>query len=312
LAAKSEPADVLAGIDLTGATVIVTGGYSGIGLETTRALASKGARVIVPVRTPAKAEEALATVDGQVTAHEMDLADLASVRSFTAGLLAELTSLDLLINNAGVMATPEQRIGPGWEYQFGVNHMGHFALTTALLPLLEQADAPRVVALSSIAHKRNGILWDDIHFEQTSYDKWQAYAQAKTANALFAVALSTRMADFGGRAFSVHPGGIFTPLQRDLDVEEQIQLGWLDEDGNPSELAKAGFKSPSQGCTTTLWAATSPLLADRGGLYCEDCDVAQLATEDSPPFSGVAWHAVDPGEAERLWMASESMLAEAS
>ncbi len=311
-AAKSEPAEILADVDLAGSTVVVTGGYSGIGLETTKALASKGASVIVPVRTPAKAEEALATVEGQVTAHEMDLADLASVESFAASLRSERTSLDLLINNAGVMATPERRVGPGWEYQFGINHMGHFALTNALLPLLEQADAPRVVALSSIAHQRNGILWDDINFERTSYDKWQAYAQAKSANALFAVALSARMAEFGGRAFSVHPGGIFTPLQRDLDVEEQIQLGWLDADGNPSELAKAGFKSPSQGCTTTLWAATSPLLADQGGQYCEDCDVANLVSADSPPFSGVAEHAIDPEQAERLWTVSESMLADAS
>lgn len=309
--AKSEPDEVLAGIDLSGTTAVVTGGYSGIGLETTKALASKGATVIVPVRTPAKAEENLAAIDGDVAAHQMDLADLATVDSFAAGLRAELDPLDLLINNAGVMATPEQRVGPGWEYQFGINHMGHFALTTALMPLLEQADAPRVVALSSSAHRRGGILWDDIHFEHTDYDKWRAYAQAKSANALFAVALSPRLEPFGGRAYSVHPGGIFTPLQRDLDVEEQIQLGWLDEDGNPSEIAQAFFKTPSQGCTTTLWAATSPLLADLGGAFCEDCDVAQLVDPAESPIFGVAPHAVDPDDAERLWALSEQMLADA-
>ena len=310
--AKSEPDQVLAGIDLSGSTAVVTGGYSGIGLETTKALASAGAHVIVPVRSPAKADENLAAVDGDVVARQMDLADLATVRSFAEGLRTELDALDLLINNAGVMATPEQRVGPGWEYQFGINHMGHFALTTELLPLLERARAPRVVALSSSAHRRGGILWDDIHFRETGYDKWRAYAQAKSANALFAVALSPRMESFGGRAFSVHPGGIFTPLQRDLDVEEQIQLGWLDEDGNPSEIAQAHFKTPSQGCTTTLWAATSPMLAERGGLYCEDCDVAQLVDPATSPMFGVAPHAVDPDDAERLWAISEAMLADAA
>jgi NAD(P)-dependent dehydrogenase (short-subunit alcohol dehydrogenase family) len=309
---KSEPHEVLADVDLTGKTAVVTGGYSGIGLETTKALAAKGARVIVPVRSPAKAEENLATVEGNITTAQMDLADISTVESFAAELGYSVDSLDLLINNAGVMATPERRVGPGWEYQFGINHMGHFALTNALMPMLEQAEAPRVVALSSIAHKRGGVLWDDINFEQAEYDKWQAYAQAKSANALFAVGLSPRLEAAGGRAFSVHPGGIFTPLQRDLDVEEQIQLGWLDKDGNPSEIAQQMFKSPSQGCTTTLWAATSPLLADKGGQYCEDCDVAAVAGPDTPAWLGVAPHAVDQAEAERLWETSEALLAQLS
>lgn len=309
--ARSEPHEVLDGIDLTGRVAVVTGGYSGIGLETTRALASKGAAVIVPVRTPAKAEENLAGVDGDVTAMEMDLADLASVRSFVDTVGEQHDTIDLLINNAGVMATPEQRVGPGWEYQFGICHLGHFALTAGLMPNLARAEAPRVVALSSIAHRRNGILWDDIHFESTDYDKWVAYAQAKSANALFAVGLNERMAEVGGRAFSVHPGGIFTPLQRDLDVEEQVALGWLNPDGTPSGLAKAGFKSTTQGCTTTLWAATSPMLDDQGGQYCEDCDIAQMASPELPPFVGVQPHAVDAEEAERLWVATEAMLADA-
>ena len=309
--ARSEPHEVLDGIDLDGATAVVTGGYSGIGLETTKALAAKGAKVVVPVRTPEKAAENLAAVDGDVVSHQMDLADLASVRSFTEAMNADLDSVDLLINNAGVMATPERRVGPNWEYQFGINHLGHFALTNGLMPLLEAADAPRVVALSSVGHLRSGVLWDDIHFENGDYDKWVAYGQAKSANALFAVELSNRMEAFGGRAFSVHPGGIFTPLQRDLPVEEQIMMGWLDEDGNPSELAQAAFKSPSQGCTTTLWAATSPLLADKGGLYCEDCDVAPMVGPDSPRGANVAPHAVDPEQAARLWALSEEMIAAA-
>ncbi len=314
-AAKSEPSQILQDIDLTGRTAVVTGGYSGIGFETTKALASKGARVIVPVRSPGKAEENLAAlggqIAGQVVTHQMDLADLASVRAFVQTLNTELEHIDLLINNAGVMASPEQRVGPNWEYQFAINHLGHFALTKGLMPLLERADAPRVVALSSVAHRRNGILWDDINFHESDYDKWVAYAQAKSANALFAVELSTRMEPFGGRAFSVHPGGIFTPLQRDLPVEEQIKMGWLDEDGNPSELAQAAFKTPSQGCTTTLWAATSSMLDDKHGLYCEDCDVAQLASDDSAFGYHVAAHAVDSEQAARLWTVSDEMLEHA-
>ncbi len=309
--AKSEPHEVLADIDLTGKTAIVTGGYSGIGLETTRALAAKGAKVIVPVRDEAKAADNLSGVEGDVTSATMDLSDIASVRKFADAMCGSLSQLDLLINNAGIMACPLERVGPGWESQFGVNHMGHFALTSGLMPLLEKADAPRVVALSSIAHKRNGILWDDIQFEKSEYNKWTSYAQAKSANALFANALSRRMAGFGGRAFSVHPGGIFTPLQRHLPVEEQIALGWLDKNGEPSEMAKNGFKTPAQGCTTSLWAATSPLLNDKHGLYCEDCDVAQLMDENSPPYSCVAPHACDEDGAERLWDLSERLLAEA-
>ncbi|QTD54799.1 oxidoreductase [Parasphingorhabdus cellanae] len=309
--AKSEPQDVLADIDLTGKIAIVTGGYSGIGLETTRALAAKGAKVIVPVRDEAKAADNLSGVEGDVSSATMDLSDIASVRKFADAMCSSLSQLDLLINNAGIMATPLERVGPGWESQFGVNHMGHFALTKGLMPLLEKAEAPRVVALSSIAHKRNGILWDDIQFEKSDYNKWTSYAQSKSANALFANALSRRMESFGGRAFSVHPGGIFTPLQRHLPVEEQIELGWLDKDGEPSELAKNGFKTPAQGCTTSLWAATSPLLDDKHGLYCEDCDVAQLMDENSPPYSCVAPHACDDDDAERLWELSETLLAAA-
>ncbi len=314
-APKSEPDQILEGIDLTGAIAVVTGGYSGIGFETTKALASNGATVIVPVRTPAKAAENLAALDGTlpgtIVTHQMDLADLGTVRAFAETLNSELDHIDLLINNAGVMATPERRVGPDWEYQFGINHLGHFALTQGLMPLLEKAEAPRVVALSSIGHHRNGILWDDVHFHDTDYDKWAAYAQAKSANALFAVELSSRMNSFGGRAMSVHPGGIFTPLQRDLPIEEQIMMGWLDADGTPSDLAQAAFKSPSQGCTTTLWAATSPLLDDKHGLYCEDCDVASLWTEDAPRGTGVKPHAIDQDDAARLWALSETMLAEA-
>ena len=310
---RSTGADVLADIHLAGKTAIVTGGYSGIGLETTRALAAKGVSVVVPVRSPDKAKEALAGVEGAVKTAPMDLADLSSVRSFAEAMRRELGQLDLLINNAGIMACPETRVGPGWESQFGVNHMGHFALTQALLPLLHQAGGARVVALSSTAHKISDVLWDDVQYERTAYNKWQAYGQAKTANALFANGLSRRLADSGGLAFSVHPGGIFTPLQRHLPQEEMVQLGWLDDHGEPTELAKAGFKSPEQGCSTTLWAATSPALLGKPGVYCEDCDIAAPTDVDSPTarYVGVNAHACSDESAERLWTLSETLLANA-
>lgn len=309
--AKSEPHELLAGIDLSGRTAIVTGGYSGIGLETTRALAAAGATVIVPVRDPAKAEENLSAIEGDISSATMDLANLDSVRAFASSVYDSIDALDLLINNAGIMACPLARVGPGWESQFGVNHMGHFALTRALLPLLEKADAPRVVALSSVAHKRNGILWDDIQFENSEYRKWVAYAQAKSANALFANALSRRMQGFGGRAFSVHPGGIFTPLQRHLPQEEQVELGWLNPDGTIPPAVADIFKTPAQGCTTSLWAATSPLLDAMPGVYCEDCDVALLAGADSLPHQHCAPHITVDEDAERLWEISEKLLATA-
>ncbi len=312
-AAATDGADVIADLDLTGTTAIVTGGYSGIGLETIRALAAKDVLVVVPVRSPGKATENLAGVEGDVRTAPLDLADLASVRRFGASMLDELDRLDFLINNAGIMACPEGRVGPGWESQFGINHMGHFALTKALLPLIEKTPGARVVALSSSAHKVSDIRWDDIHFESSGYDKWQAYGQAKTANALFANALSRRLADKDALVFSVHPGGIFTPLQRHLPQEEMMALGWLDANGEPTEMAKAGFKTPEQGCSTTLWAATSAKLEGKPGVYCEDCDIAAVTDLESPyaRYRGVNDHAASDESAERLWDISEALLAEA-
>ena len=311
---KSEPSDILTGKDLTGKVAVVTGGYSGIGLETTRALAAAGAKVYVPVRNVDKAAETLATLAtierGEVIPLPMDLGDFASVRRFVAEMLENESQIDLLINNAGIMACPEARIEGGWESQFGVNHLGHFLLTKGLLPALLAADSPRVVCLSSIGHRRGGVNFEDINFEKTPYEKWTAYAQAKTANALFALVLDMKYSDQGLRAFSVHPGGIMTPLQRHLQNEEMVALGWLDENGNLSELAAALFKSTTQGCTTTLWAATSDMLEGKGGLYCEDCDVAELADEDTPRYFGVAQWAVDPDLAVKLWELSESATAQ--
>ena len=309
--AKTPAMDVVAGLDLSGRTIIVTGGYSGIGTETVRALAGAGAAVTVPARNRSKAEANLADVSGDITIADMDLADIASVRTFADGYVSDGRPLHILINNAGIMACPEARVGPGWESQFGVNHLGHMALTMALLPALRKADGARVVALSSTAHIGGGILWDDPHFQKSPYAKWPAYSQAKTANALFALGLDKREQDNGIRAFSVHPGGIFTPLQRHLPDEEMVALGWKNVDGTMPPAVKALFKTPEQGASTSVWAATSRQLDGRGGVYCENCDIAQLGDENSQRWEHVRPWACDDADAERLWVMSEEMLAPA-
>lgn len=306
---KTEAAEIMAGKDLSGKVAVVTGGYSGIGLETTRALVNAGAKVYIPVRTPAKAAENLKDIGGDVIVDEMDLGDLATVRTYAESVAQREASIDLLINNAGIMACPETRIGNNWEAQFATNHLGHYVLTTGLLPQLLASEGARVVCLSSIAHRRSDVLWDDIQFENTEYEKWTAYAQAKTANALFALGLDMKYREQGVQAFSVHPGGILTPLQRHLGNAEMEALGWTDADGNLSEQAAAMFKSTTQGCSTSLWAATSDELANTGGLYCEDCDVANLATEDSLRFFDVAPWACSEEGAMKLWQITEQLLA---
>lgn len=301
---KTGTAEIIGGRDLSGLTAIVTGGYSGIGLETTRALAAAGARVIVPMRDPAKGESALADISGSVEAGVMDLLDAVSVRRFAAAFLDTGHGLDLLINNAGIMACPETRTDHGFESQFATNHLGHALLALELLPALQKAGASagaRVVCLSSVGHKRSAIRWTDPHFRSEPYEKWKAYGQSKTANALFALGLDLRLRDQGIRAFSVHPGGIFTPLQRHLPKDEMVALGWIDESGEMSEVARAVFKTPDEGASTTLWCALSRQLANMGGLYCEDCDVAAVATAASPRHIHVAPHAVDLEDADRLW-----------
>jgi NAD(P)-dependent dehydrogenase (short-subunit alcohol dehydrogenase family) len=301
--AHTTAAEVLSGIDLGGRLALVTGGYSGLGLEATRALTGAGARVVVPARRPDAAAEALADVDGTEVG-ELDLADLESVRAFAEGFLESGRELDIVIDNAGIMATPETRVGPGWEAQFATNHLGHFALVNRLWPAIAPGGA-RVVSVSSRGHHRSGIRWDDIQFEH-GYDKWEAYGQAKTANVLFAVELDRLGADAGVRAFSLHPGGIMTPLQRHLAREEMVELGWIDADGNPTPEAAAQFKTPEQGAATEVWAATSPQLDGMGGVYCEDCDVAEPAPESGERV-GVRDYAIDPEQAQRLWALSAEL-----
>ena len=285
--------EVLDGIDLAGRLAVVTGGYSGLGLETTRALVGAGAHVVVPARRPEAAQEALAGLDG-VEVADLDLGDQDSIARFADDFLASGRHIGMLIDSAGIMACPETRVGPGWEAQLGTNHLGHFALVNRLWPALR--GGARVVSVSSAGHRRSGIRWEDPHFE-TGYDKWTAYGQAKTANALFALHLDRLGAEHGVRAFSLHPGGIMTPLQRHLPLEEQVALGWVDEQGRP---VNAGFKTPEQGAATQVWAATSPQLDGKGGVYLEDVEVAQVVLSDADG-PGVREHAADPQQAERLW-----------
>ena len=301
--AKSTADDVLNGLDLRGRLAVVTGGYSGLGLEATRALTRAGAHVVVPARRRDAAEEALAGVEG-AEVDELDLGDLDSVAAFADRFLDSGRGIDFMIDNAGIMAVAERTLaGPGWELQFATNHLGHFALVNRLWPAIAADDGGRVVSVSSRGHHRSPVRWDDPHFEHTPYDKWEAYGQAKTSNVLFAVQLDKLGQDAGVRAFALHPGGIMTPLQRHLRKEEMIAAGWLDEDGN---VKNPNFKTPEQGAATEVWCATSPQLDGMGGVYCEDCDIAEMAQEGDTS-KGVRDYAVDPGQAERLWALSAEL-----
>ena len=299
---RSTAAEVIEGRDLTGKVALVTGGYSGLGLETVRALAGAGARVIVGARRPDAAADDLRDVAGDVTILKLDLSDPASIDAFAREVAALVPALHILITNAAVMACPLARDARGFESQFATNHLGHFQLTARLWPMLVAGQA-RVVALSSSGHARNGLDLDDVHFEHRAYDKWTAYAQAKSANALFALHLDRWGAASGVRAFAVDPGGIHTPLQRHLPMAEQIAMGWYAEDGTPNPM----FKTVEQGAATSVWCAVSPLLEGQGGVYCADCNVAAPWEDGAPRHVGVHPHVRDSALAGRLWKASEAM-----
>lgn len=303
---------VMSGIRLDGRTAVVTGGYSGIGLEVVRALTAAGAEVIVPVRDKSSADRALASAGLAAATVDMDLGNLASVYECAAEIGDAHDHIDFLFNNAGIMACPETRVGPGWEMQFAVNHIGHFVFTRELMPYLLNAKGARVVCTSSVAHKRSRIRFDDIHFKREPYDKWIAYAQSKTANALFALELNNRRSGDGVKAFSVHPGGIMTPLQRHLEKRELIAMGWIDEKGEISEDAKKFVKTPDQGAATLLWAATSRQLDDRGGEYCENCDIAAMSGDAAGPrWAHAAPWITDDAAAKQLWAETEAMVLSA-
>ena len=310
--ASSTAREVAAGHDLSGQAAIVTGGASGIGVETARALAEVGAEVILAVRDPAAGTAVAAEINGglaspRVSASPLDLADLASVRAFAAGWGER--PLAILINNAGVMACPLAYTADDLEMQIGTNHFGHHLLTISLAPALiagagKRGEPARVVALSSIGHRRSPVHFDDPHYRTRPYDKWESYGQSKSANALFAVGFHQRFGDRGVTANSVMPGGIMTPLQRHLSREEMIGFGWMDESGKLNDR----FKTPAQGAATSVWAALGQELTGVGGLYLEDCAQAPPWSKETP-FSGVMPHALDPESAERLWALSEATTA---
>jgi NAD(P)-dependent dehydrogenase (short-subunit alcohol dehydrogenase family) len=292
--ATSTAAEVTAGIDLHGTRAIVTGGSSGIGIETARALARAGAAVTLAVRDPGAgrrvATEINAGLDRElVTVAPLDLIDPDSPRR-----LAEqwgTTPLHVLIGNAGIMAPPLQRTPAGWESQFAINHLGHFALASALHDALAAAGGARIVSVSSRGHLRSPVDFDDINFTERAYDPWLAYGQSKTANVLFAVEATRRWAAEGITANAVHPGGIWTNLVRYLpdDLRESLRT---DPD--------AQYKTPEQGAATSVFVATSPLLDGSGGRYFEDCNQAVRYT-GGPERVGVADYALDPDAARRLW-----------
>ncbi|MDG0812800.1 oxidoreductase [Cohnella rhizosphaerae] len=301
--------EVLGTVSLQGKVAIVTGGYSGIGLETTRVLANAGATVLVPVRSFEKGVTALKDIPSAELI-PMDLMDPDSIDRFAERFLATDRPLHILINSAGVMATPLRRDRRGYESQLATNHLGHFQLAARLWPALKRANGARVVSISSRGHRLGGVDFDDPNFERKAYDKWKAYAQSKSANILFALEMDKRGRAHGVRAFSVHPGLIpETNLGRDLTEEERGPKPIKDERGHSvSNEQYAVFKTAEQGAATSVWCAVSPQLEGLGGVYCEDADIAEAVPADSPRPDGVRPWAIDPELAARLWKLSEGLI----
>lgn len=296
-------AEIARGVDLTGKFAIVTGGASGLGLETVKALAACGATICVPAIDPVEARVALDGVGG-IEVWPLDLIDQVSIRSFAAAFLERRSRLDLLVLNAGVMARPLFRDQNGQEGHFSVNYLGHFRLAALLWPALLAAGKARVVVLSSRGHQMCDVDLDDLDFTRRPYDKWKAYGQSKTACALLAVSLDERGRHHGIRSFAVHPGMIVTPGIRHLSWSELDSFGAVTTNGSPVIDPARDMKNSEQGAATTVWCATSPALDSIGGVYCENCDVAP-AEQDGP--YGVRPYAVDPQRAELLWQASARM-----
>jgi NAD(P)-dependent dehydrogenase (short-subunit alcohol dehydrogenase family) len=296
--AQTTAREAIGNRDLKGLTAIVTGGHAGLGLETTRVLSGAGATVIVGARTIDKARASLAGV-ARVEIEALDLFEPASVDAFADRFLASGRPLHILVNNAGIMATPLVRDRRGFESQFATNHLGHFQLTGRLWPALRKASGARVVSLSSRGHAYGGVDFDDPHFERRAYDKWTSYGQSKTANILFALALDARGEPHRVRAFSVHPGAVHTELARSLSEEEMRALL-----ATP-RVAATTFKTVEQGAATSVWCGASTQMEGLGGVYCEDVDIAEPVSGDFPGTHGVRPWAIDPAIAERLWTKSE-------
>ncbi|MGW4515840.1 oxidoreductase [Streptomyces sp. NPDC004393] len=314
--AASTADEVVKGIDLTGKVAVVTGGYSGIGLETTRVLRAAGAEVVVPARDVERARAALRDVGG-VEVKPMDLIDPASIDAFAATFLASGRPLHILVNSAGIMATPLTRDARGHEARFATNHLGHFQLVPRLWPALVAAHGARVVAVSSRGIRFSPVVFEDPQFTDRPYEPFLAYGQSKTANALFTVELDRRGRAEGVRAFSVHPGTIIdTGLAKHLSDDALRAAGAMDDKGRPVRDPARQLKTVAQGAATSVWCATSPQLDGLGGAYCENCDISPLVAEADEPawrddaqIPGVLPYAVDPEAAARLWDLSERLLA---
>ncbi|MGW7253495.1 oxidoreductase [Streptomyces sp. NPDC054834] len=310
--AASTAEEVIEGIDLTGKVAIITGGYSGIGLETSRVLRAAGAEVVVPARDPERARTALKGLDG-VEVAPMDLIDRASVDAFAETFLASGRPLHILVANAGIMATPLTRDARGYEAQFATNHLGHFRLTARLWAALVAAGGARVVALSSRGHRFSPVVFEDLHFEHRPYDPFLAYGQSKTANVLFAAELDRRGMSQGVRAFSLHPGRIVdTGLAKHLAEDALLAAGAVDAEGRPVRDPTRQMKTIEQGAATSVWCATSELLSGRGGVYCENVDISPLVEDEAvwradEAAPGVLPYAVAREAAARLWEVSERL-----
>ena len=297
----STAAEVIAGIDLSGKRAIVTGASSGIGVETARALASAGAEVTLAVRDLGAGEATAKEINASTGRNDvrvgyLDLSKATSVQAFVSEWSGPL---DLLVNNAGVMASPLSYTADGWELQLGTNHLGHFILTTGLHDALAASGNARVVALTSVGHVRSPVVFDDLMFREREYDPWVAYGQSKTANALFAVEGNRRWAGDGITVNAVHPGGIWTNLVRHVEPDQLAEM---------RASADPGMKTVEQGASTSVLVATSPLLEGIGGLYFEDCNQA-LPYVEGGPRRGVASWATDPEAAARLWDVSLSLVS---
>lgn len=312
--AFSTTEEVISGIDLTGKVIIVTGGYAGIGLETVKTFSKAGAILIVPARDVNKAAKNLAGVPN-VTIEVMDLMDPVSIDAFAQKFLQTGRPLALLINNAGIMWVPLQRDARGYESQLATNHLGHFQLTARLWPALKKAGNARVVTVSSFGHQMAPFNFEDPNFENRAYETLAGYGQSKTANNLFTVELDHRGKEVGVRAFAVHPGSVNgTDLGRVAPIDLFKQMGTHDADGNLFPDVARKLKTVPQGAATTVWCATSPQLADLGGVYCENADVAELDLgnidhqyDDPLTLRGVQPYSVDAGHAQRLWVLSEQL-----
>jgi NAD(P)-dependent dehydrogenase (short-subunit alcohol dehydrogenase family) len=304
--AETTASEVAAGIDLSGKVALVTGGSSGLGRETGRVLAERGAQVILTARDIPKGEVVAgeiraSTGNARVEVEELELGSLEQIRAFAKRFLARHPVLHILVNNAGVMACPPEKTSDGFELQFGSNHVGHFLMTCLLIPALRRGAPSRVVSVSSRGHHISPVVFDDVEFERRPYDKWLSYGQSKTANVLFAVGLERRLGSRGVHANALHPGGILTELGRHLQPED---LQFLQTRNRGMR-----FKSVEAGSATSVFAATAPELEGRGGLYLEDCHVAAV-NDAADALDGVKSYALDAGNAERLWELSEKLVGE--